>query len=76
VLISTSVDYVAECFGRASSGWCCPWREIRERISFAQRLPGTDVSSGALSICFGVYVWLLQWLRATDGYPFGSDDRA
>jgi hypothetical protein len=23
-----------------------------------------------------LYVWLLQWLRATDGYPFGSDDRA
>jgi hypothetical protein len=23
-----------------------------------------------------LYVWLLQWLRATDGYPFGSDNRA
>src|SRR6266404_2653441 len=22
-----------------------------------------------------LYVWLLQWLRATDGYAFGSNDR-
>jgi hypothetical protein len=56
VLISTSVDYAAECFGRASSGWCCSWRETRERISFAQRFPGTDVSLVKVSIRFGAYI--------------------
>jgi len=56
VLISTSLDYVVECSGRASSGWCCPWRETCEWISSPRRLPGTDVSLGISSICFGVHM--------------------
>ncbi len=58
MLISTSLDYVAECSGRASSGWCCPWRETRERISSAQRLPGADVSFSCLvNMLWCSYVW-------------------
>lgn len=56
MLISTSLDYVVECSGGASSSWCCPRRETRERISSAQRLPGTDVSLGVLFIGFGPYM--------------------
>jgi len=56
MLIFTFLDYVAECSGRASSGWCCPWRQTRERISFARRLPGTDVSLGLFSMFFRIYM--------------------
>jgi ATP-binding cassette, subfamily G (WHITE), member 2, SNQ2 len=52
-----SLDYVVECFGRASSGWCRPWGETREWVSSAQRFPGTDVSLGvSFSICFGAHI--------------------
>jgi hypothetical protein len=76
VLISISLDYIAGCSGRASSGRCCPWRGTRERISSAQRLPGIDVSLGVLSICFRVYMSGFCGGYVQRIYTFGSDDRA
>src|SRR6266436_3553845 len=51
--IYLSLDYVAECSGSASSGWCCPWRETRERISSAQQLPARELGMGlSFPSCF------------------------
>jgi ATP-binding cassette subfamily G (WHITE) protein 2 (SNQ2) len=51
----SSPDHVAECSGGAPGGWCCHWREARERISYTQRFPGTNVSLR----CFLSYVFAL-----------------
>jgi ATP-binding cassette, subfamily G (WHITE), member 2, SNQ2 len=65
--IYLSLDYVAECSGSASSGWCCPWRETRERISSAQRLPGTDVSLGVFVNTFWcLYVGCSGYVQQMD----------
>ena len=45
------LDDVAECFGGTPGGWCCHWREARERISYTERFPSTNVSLGCFLSC-------------------------
>ena len=70
---SRPLDYVAECSGRAPGGWCCPWREARERICSTQRFPGANVSKRVFLPCASCLClviagvtcnrWIRIWLK-------------